>query len=95
MQGWVNEGNVVRLMQQISTYIGYPYDDLDEAALTGALDETDDESPDGWFEYPLAGEPELTVHLAQSPGSANVSVRVEGDVDAVLDARIETLLDIL
>jgi hypothetical protein len=95
VQGWVNEGNVVRLMEQISTYIGYSYDDLDEAALTGALDATDDESPDGWFEYPLAGEPELTVHLAQSPGSANVSVRVEGDVDVVLAARIETLLDLL
>jgi hypothetical protein len=95
VQGWVDEGNVVRLMQQISTYIGYSYDDLDEAALTGALDETDDESPDGWFAYPLAGEPELTVHLAQSPGSANVSVRVEGDVDVVLAARIETLLDIM
>jgi hypothetical protein len=95
VRGWVDEGNVVRLMEQISTYIGYSYDDLDEAALTGALDETDDESPDGWFEYPLAGRPELTVHLAQSPGSANVSVRVEGDVDVVLAARIETLLDIM
>lgn len=95
VQGWVNEGNVVRLMEQISTYVGYPYDDLDEVALTGALDETDDESTDGWFEYPLTGEPELTVHLAQARGSSNVSVRVEGDVDVVLAARIETLLDIL
>lgn len=95
VQGWVNEGNVVRLMEQISTYIGYSYDGLDEAALTGVLDETDDESSDGWFEYPLAGNPELTVHLAQSPGSANVSVRVQGDADVVLAAKIQTLLDIL
>jgi hypothetical protein len=91
----VSEDNVVRLMEQISTYIGYPYDDLDETALTGALDETDDESADRWFEYPLAGKPELMVHLAQSPGSAIVSVRVEGNMDVVLAARIGTLLDIL
>jgi hypothetical protein len=37
VRGWVNEGNVVRLMEQISTYIGYSYDDLDEAALTEVI----------------------------------------------------------
>jgi hypothetical protein len=95
VSGAVTEDNVVRLMEQISTYIGYSYDDLDEAALTGALDETDDESPDCWFTYPLGGKPQLTIHLARAPGSADVSVRVEGDMDVVLAARIETLLDIL
>ncbi|BEL06441.1 hypothetical protein Q0Z83_046320 [Actinoplanes sichuanensis] len=93
--GWVFEDNVVRLMRQVSTYIGYSYDDHDEAALTGALDETDDESPDRWFEYPLSGEPELTMHLAQSSGGAVVSVRVEGPMDIVPATRIETLLDVL
>jgi hypothetical protein len=94
VQGWVNEDNVVRLMEQVSAYIGYAYDDLDEAALTGALDETNDESNDRWFEYPLAGNPALMVHLAQSLGGTVVSVRVEGNLDAVLAARIETLLDV-
>jgi hypothetical protein len=86
--GWVSEDHVVRLLRQISTYIGYAYDDLDEAALTGALD-------DGWFDYPLAGTPPLVVLLAQSPGSSVVSVRVEGTMDLVLATRIETLLDLL
>ncbi len=95
VEGWISEDHVVQSLQQISTYIGYRYDDLDEAALTGALDETNDESADGWFTYPLQGTPPLRVHLAQSPGSAIVSVRIEGAIDAVLTARIETLLDLL
>jgi hypothetical protein len=39
--------------------------------------------------------PALMVHLARSPGSAVVSVRVEGIMDTVLAARIETLMDVL
>ncbi|MFI7493008.1 hypothetical protein ACIBXA_32020 [Micromonospora echinaurantiaca] len=95
VDGWVTEEHVVQLLQRISAYIGYAYDDLDEAALTGALDDTNDEAVDGWFEYPLAGTPTLVVRLAQSPGSAVVSVRVEGTMDLVLATRVETLLDLL
>jgi hypothetical protein len=95
VRGWVNEDNVVRLLAQISGLIGYSYDDLDEAALSGALDGTDDESFDKWFQYPLVGSPALMVHLAQSPGSTVVGVRIEGDIDAVLAARIETSVDLL
>jgi hypothetical protein len=93
--GWVNEEHVVRLLRQISTYIGYAYDDLDEAALTGALESTNDEEADGWFDYPLAGTPPLLILLAQSPGSAVVSVRVVGAMDLALATRVETLLDLL
>ncbi|MCU7729381.1 hypothetical protein ODJ79_37175 [Actinoplanes sp. KI2] len=93
--GWVFEDHLVELFRKISAYIGYPYDGLDEAALIGALDDTDDESTDAWFEYPLAGAPPLNVRLARSPGSAVVSVRVEGTMDPVLAARVETVLDML
>ncbi|MEU8283953.1 hypothetical protein AB0C01_06395 [Micromonospora sp. NPDC048905] len=95
VEGWVTEENVVRLLRQISVYVGYAYDDLDEAALVGALDDTDDDAADGWFEYPLAGTPMLVVRLALSPGSTVVSVRVEGAMDLVLATRIETALDLL
>ncbi|TNH27803.1 hypothetical protein FHG89_16990 [Micromonospora orduensis] len=95
VEGWVTEDHVVRLFRQISAYVGYAYDDLDEAALVGALDDTSDEVVDGWFEYPLAGTPTLVVRLALSPGSAVVNVRVEGTMDLVLATRIETALDLL
>lgn len=93
--GWVSEDHVVRLLRQVSSYIGYAYDDLDEAALTGALDDTDDESPDGWFDYPLEGTPPLLVRLARSAGSTVVSVRFEGTMDLILATRLETVLDML
>jgi hypothetical protein len=91
--GQVGEDRVVALFQYISRCIGYRYDDLDEAALTGALDDADPESADSWFTYPLHGAPPLLVHLAQSTGSTTVNVRVEGAMDALLAARIEAMLD--
>jgi hypothetical protein len=94
VRGWVHEDNVLQLLHRISGWIGGP-DEVDEAALTGALDGTHDESANGWFPYSFDGFPALTVHLARSPGSAVVSVRVEGKIGAVLAARIETLLDLL
>ena len=95
VSGWITEDNVVQLMKRISGYIAYAYDDLDEVALTGALDDTNDESADAWFRYPLIGMPPLTVYLARSLGSAVVSVRVEGNMGLILNTRIETLLDLL
>ncbi|GAA2351499.1 hypothetical protein GCM10010170_041670 [Dactylosporangium salmoneum] len=89
------EDNVVQFLRHARRYIGYGYDDLDEVALTGALEDTDDESTNGWFSYPLAGTPSLVVHLAQAVGGSVVSIRLEGDVDAILAARFETLFDLL
>jgi hypothetical protein len=95
IEDWVFEDNVVRFLEQVSSYIGYGYDDLDEAALTGALDDTDDETTDRWFSYPLAGTPPLVVHLARADGGSVVSVRMEGHIDPILAARLETLFDLL
>jgi len=93
--GWIFEENVVRLLEHLSRHVGYPYDAADADALVGALDDTDDESATAWFRYPLAGTPPVMVLLARSVGGSVVSVRVEGAVDAVLEARIDTMLDLL
>lgn len=95
IDGWVFEDNVVRFLEHVSRYVGYDYGELDEVALTGALDPTDDESADGWFSYPLEGVPPLNVLLARAVGGSVVSVRVQGEIDPVLAARFETLLDLL
>ncbi|GIE77915.1 hypothetical protein Aph02nite_38650 [Actinoplanes philippinensis] len=95
IEGWVSEDNVARFLANVSRYIGYDYGELDEIALVGALEPTDDESPDGWFDYPLAGTPPLTVSLAQAVGGSVVSVRIRGEVDPIMTARFETLLDLL
>jgi hypothetical protein len=95
VDGWIYEENVVRFLQHLSAYIGYRYDAADQDALIGALDDTDDESDTAWFQYPLQGSPPLVVFLARAVGGNEVSVRVEGDIDAVLEARIDTLVDLL
>ncbi|WP_269476324.1 hypothetical protein [Phytohabitans suffuscus] len=43
----------------------------------------------------MRGTPPLTASLARAVGGSVVSIRVEGDIDPVLAARIETLLDLL
>ncbi|WP_420115435.1 DUF4304 domain-containing protein [Micromonospora sp.] len=89
VRGWTAEEDLVPLLRRISGCIAYPYDDLDEAALTGALD---DQPADGGFCYPLMGIPPLTVRLARPPGCTRISVEVDGPLDPVLTDRLGTLL---
>lgn len=91
VEGRVGEQHVVRVLRGISSFIGYAYDELDESALTGALDGTSDDGD--WFEYPLAGTPTLTVQLARRAGGGSVFVRVDGGMDLVLATRIAELLE--
>jgi hypothetical protein len=95
ISGWVFETQVIRLLRHLSGFIGYSYDWFDEQALTGALDKTDDETSHLWYQYPLAGSPPLTVSLARSVGTAVVMVKVSGEIDEVLAARVDTLLSVL
>jgi hypothetical protein len=93
VDGWIFEDNVERFLVWLARYVGYAYDHLDEQALVGALDTTDDES-DCWFEYPLVGTPHVPVRLARSLDSSVVIVQVRGQLHDVLAARIDTLLNI-
>lgn len=95
VRGQIAEDHVVDLFRRLSGYTGYRYDDLDEAALDGALDGTNDGPAGSWFWYPLAGSPALTVHLARSPDGTSVSVRIEGAEDPLLAGRMRRLLDVL
>ncbi|GHJ44024.1 hypothetical protein Cs7R123_13660 [Catellatospora sp. TT07R-123] len=92
---WIHEGGEARLLEHLSGFIGYGFDHLDEQALVGALDDTDEAADDRWFEYPLVGTPQLTVRMARLVGGTGVSVSVRGRIDDVLAARIETLLALL
>jgi len=93
--GWIEEDNLVLALERLSGFVGYRFDDLDETALVGALENTDDETDDRWFEYPLQGSPALTVRIARAVGSGDVIVVVRGAIGDILAARIETLLDVL
>lgn len=92
--GWVWDQNVQRLLRHLSQCVGYGFDDSDWGAVSTGLQRTD-EDQGNWFDYPLVGERRLTVHLARNLGAAPVSIRVTGDLDEVLAARIETLFAVL
>lgn len=92
--GWVREQDVTTLCRYVAAYTQTSWDDLDQEALDGLLDETDAEAGK-WFEYPLGGTPGVVVKLANDPGSALVQVRVIGQFDEVLRARFDTLVDVL
>jgi hypothetical protein len=61
--------NVYVLMTYLSMFIGYQFDDSDWLAIEMALPETDAAAPDGSYEFPLVGRPQLVVRLARNVGA--------------------------
>lgn len=91
--GWVLEGNVRPFLEMVSHVVDYDFDDSDWSAISLALPATDDERPDGWYSYPLAGRRhEVEVGLAQDVQSFVVMVRVHGPADERLRESIRLLL---
>ena len=94
VSGWIFEKNLDGLISHVGAYVGYRWDHLDDDALIGALDSTDAEKSETWFEYPVVGTPPVMLTLARDVGTDVLSVRITGLFDAVLAARFETLLDV-
>lgn len=95
VDGWVWDTNVRALLEWLSGFIGYGYDHLDEQAVEAGVEGSDAEEPNGRFQYPLGGRPPLLVELARNTGGSEVEVRVTGEMDDVLVARVETLVGLL
>jgi hypothetical protein len=95
VSGWIHRDTVRFAFGYLASLVGYAFDQHDEAALVGALDGTDEGNEASWFEYPLEGSPALRVRMAADPGSETVTVGVQGEMDDVLAARVETTLDLL
>jgi hypothetical protein len=93
--GWVLPGNVRALFSWLSLFVSYDFDDSDWQAIEQALPHTDDKAEGGWYDYPLVGLPVLRVQVAQCVGADPVMVRVTGDMDAVLHARVDTLISVM
>ena len=93
--GWIWPSNVRTALTYLSLWIGYDFTETDWQAIEIALPDTDSEAPHGWYEYPLIGTPELTVTLAGTPGDQPINIRVQGKIDQILAARVETLISIL
>jgi hypothetical protein len=94
VEGWVRQENVAKFLGHLAAYLQTTWDYLDDTALIGAIERTDAEA-DAWFEYPIDGQPPVMVRLALDPGTSVVIVHVTGDLNDVLAARVETLVDLL
>ncbi|MGW4208567.1 hypothetical protein ACWEIJ_11330 [Lentzea sp. NPDC004789] len=90
VRGWIFEENLTKVVEYASHLAGYRWDDLDEEAMAAGVPGTDPDR-DLWFEYP-AGP--WTLRIAQEDGTRVIQVRIGGDFDEVLAARLDTLLDL-
>ena len=70
----------------------YDFDDSDWQAIEHGSAESSWEPPERWYDYPIAGVPELIVSFARDENAGLIGLRVSGDLDEVLEARVETLL---
>ncbi|GHG31934.1 MULTISPECIES: hypothetical protein [Amycolatopsis] len=93
--GWIFEGNLTKVVEYAAALVGYGWDELDDGALEAGVPETDaDLPPSTWFAYPIAGTPELALRIARDRDAGILSVIIDGEMDDVLAARLETLLDL-
>ncbi|MGW4105188.1 hypothetical protein [Streptomyces sp. NPDC004976] len=91
--GWIMDRNLRSFLELLSRYVDYAFDDTDWDTIETDVRDTDDEKPDGWYSYPLAGtSATLEVGLARSVGSEVMSVSVTGIETPELHLRTDTLL---
>ncbi|MEW2075633.1 hypothetical protein ACFZAG_06030 [Streptomyces sp. NPDC012403] len=91
--GWIMGRNLRGFLELLSRYAGYAFDETDWETVEAGVQDTDDEAPDGWYAYPLAGtDATLWVSLARALGGREVSVSVTGAGTPELRLRTDTLL---
>ena len=95
VQGWIWPRNVRTALEHISALVGYSFDDWDWTAVETALPHTSWDPPERWYDYPIVGTQTLTVHLANDDFAHPVAIRVHGELDEVLTARIDTIIHLL
>ena len=79
---WISDDNVLAFCRMVAIRVGYSFDASDETAVAHGLADTDVEN-EQWFEYPLVGDRhEVTLRLANDPGSTVVSVAIDPEIEA-------------
>jgi hypothetical protein len=89
---WIWHTNLRPLLELVSFYAGYSFDEADWLAIEAGLEALASEKET--FEYPIIGRQELGVSLSTDPSSDyEISVKITGRPDALLGARISGLID--
>ena len=95
VSGWIFEDNLARVVEYIATLVRYGWSDLDDGAFEAGIASTDADLPLGtWFEHPVVGIPDLVLRIARDHDGGTLSMIIGGELDTVLAARFETLLDL-
>lgn len=95
VSGWIFENNLTKVVEYVASLVDYSWDDFDSDALDAGISATNaDLPPSTWFEYPVAGTPELMLRIARDHDSGILSMVISGQIDEVLAARFDTLLDL-
>jgi hypothetical protein len=91
--GWIWGRNLRSFLELLSRYSGYRFEETDWETIEAGVQNTDDETSDGWYSYPLVGTlATLEVSLAHAVGGKEVSVVVAGAETHDLQLRTDTLL---
>lgn len=93
---WVWEENTRTLVESISRWIDYTFDDSDWAAIAEGL-KTSDADEDSWYSYPVVGTSRVNIDLARNAGAASVNVKItlHPPSSPGLAAKVGVLLELL
>ncbi|MDI2124851.1 hypothetical protein [Yinghuangia seranimata] len=95
LTGWIMRPNLRPFLRWLCTYAAYDLGPLDLDAIEFGIEHTDDESPNGWYTYPIVGSLHaVELHLAVAVGSDVLSLRLHGAHDPTLRTRVETLINV-
>ncbi len=75
---WILEENLKPLLETLSGFIHYRFDDWDWTAIRFGIINTD-AGKNQWYEYPLIGEQTVLVKIAMDPGSSVVHVEMQSE----------------
>jgi hypothetical protein len=88
---WIFKVNLKPLLETVSKFVGYKFDELDWAAVSTGITNTNDET-DEWYEYQLIGKQTVYVKIADDPGSSVVHVQMQSEL--VIEAKTEVAIAI-
>jgi hypothetical protein len=88
---WIYEENLKPLLETVSGFVAYSFDESDWVAVsTGSLNTSDEKNE--WYEYRLIGSQTVDVKIAADPGSCVVFVQLQGEPG--IEEKIEVAISI-
>ena len=81
-----------QILDRVSDWNGSDFAEIDWRSFLGRMEGAD---ADQEFKYPMGGWFDLTAYVARPPDAGHSRLRFVGEIDDILAARIETLIEVL